>query len=288
MKGDMKSYELAQFGLRVFFSISAQLDDTAPEISFFLHKHPYFEMHILTEGSMTLRAGSGSYELQAGEFCLVSPGVLHAPKNTETRSRRVCICFEPITRNTQLKSCLENQLRGIPVYTGPAGEMLAIVEQLEKEYTRHLRHADEVIPLLLSHLLILLIRVTEKTVSHQPKTLQNSNELRTALIDTFLNNNFCAGDRELAQHLGVSRRQLDRILKKLYGKSFREKSKEVRLEIAFELLNTDCSIREISERLGYSTPSNFTSFFRSEMGMTPSEYRQQLTGVASPLTKPGE
>ena len=100
---------------------------------------------------------------------------------------------------------------------------------------------------------------------------------RSVLIDQFFNANYFlpAGEEKLASTLGVSRRQLDRILKKLYGKGFQEKVLEIRLEVACDLLlNSEKTVQEISEAVGYSTPSNFTAFFKNATGSTPTQYRR--------------
>ena len=75
--------------------------------------------------------------------------------------------------------------------------------------------------------------------------------------------------------LHVSPRQLHRIIKKSYGKSYREKLSEIRVEIATSFLSgSDKSIAEISELLGYSTPANFSTFIKNATGKTPSEIRK--------------
>ena len=65
-------------------------------------------------------------------------------------------------------------------------------------------------------------------------------------------------------------------LEQLNGKGFEDKVQEIRLEVACDLLqHSNKTITEISESVGYSTPSNFTAFFTNAMGMTPSEYRKR-------------
>ena len=89
-----------------------------------------------------------------------------------------------------------------------------------------------------------------------------------------------AGEEVLARELNLSRRQLDRIIQKQYGMSFRQKRSQIRFALACDLLrNSKDSIAKISEELGYSTPSNFTSFFKEMHGMTPGEYREQFLTI---------
>lgn len=51
---------------------------------------------------------------------------------------------------------------------------------------------------------------------------------------------------------------------------------EVRAEAACDLLKEDIPIREIADRVGYGSSSNFAAFFKKYYGVTPSQYRQLI------------
>jgi len=100
---------------------------------------------------------------------------------------------------------------------------------------------------------------------------------REAIVNNFFAGNFmCASSKnELASQLYISPRQLHRVLKKSYGKNYREKLSEIRVVIATSFLTgSDKSIAEISELLGYSSPANFSTFIKNATGKTPSEIRK--------------
>ena len=80
---------------------------------------------------------------------------------------------------------------------------------------------------------------------------------------------------EVARHSGRSRSQLDRDFRKYMGTSPQEfiLSEKVR-EAAGFLQYTNCSITELSQDFGFSSPSHFTSTFRRILGVTPREYRK--------------
>ena len=76
--------------------------------------------------------------------------------------------------------------------------------------------------------------------------------------------------------LCISPRQLDRILRKSYGMSYREKLTEIRIEVSMDLLlTTEKSVAEISEMVGYSSPANFSTFIKNVTGKTPSAIRRE-------------
>lgn len=79
-----------------------------------------------------------------------------------------------------------------------------------------------------------------------------------------------------ARAFGVSLRSYQRNLSRL-GTTHSRLVADARLGMAFEFLsNPDRSITEISIDLGYAHTTDFTRFFRSRTGVTPSTYRASL------------
>ena len=100
---------------------------------------------------------------------------------------------------------------------------------------------------------------------------------RETIVNNFFAGNYmgASSKNELASQLYISPRQLHRVLKKNYGKNYREKLSEIRVVIATSFLTgSDKSIAEISELLGYSSPANFSTFIKNATGKTPSEIRK--------------
>jgi AraC-like DNA-binding protein len=74
--------------------------------------------------------------------------------------------------------------------------------------------------------------------------------------------------------LGISGRSLQRALREL-GTSFREEVYRVRIDLGKKLLlETDHKIAAIGERVGFSTESNFITFFRRATGESPAAWRR--------------
>ena len=81
-----------------------------------------------------------------------------------------------------------------------------------------------------------------------------------------------------ANKLNISAVYLAECIKHSSGKTFKKVLNEyVILEAKSVLTHTTKSIKEISFLLGYSEPSNFTSFFKKETGQTPNQYRLTKT-----------
>ena len=101
---------------------------------------------------------------------------------------------------------------------------------------------------------------------------------RKNIIETFFQPDMPYGMKEeqLAQALGISRRQLTRVLQKYYGMPFRELMLHKRMEhAAWMLCNSKNSIAKIAEYLGYTSLSAFSQAFKSVHGKTPTQYRAE-------------
>jgi AraC-like DNA-binding protein len=80
---------------------------------------------------------------------------------------------------------------------------------------------------------------------------------------------------DVSRSLGISGRSLQRALREL-GTSFREELYRARAELAKKLLlETDHKIAAIGERVGFSTESNFITFFRRATGESPAAWRRE-------------
>ena len=78
----------------------------------------------------------------------------------------------------------------------------------------------------------------------------------------------------VARSLATSRRQLQRAFAEIGNTTFRAYALDVRMRRARELLrDTDMSVREIAERVGYRKPPQFCKTFRRQHGQSPSRYR---------------
>lgn len=82
----------------------------------------------------------------------------------------------------------------------------------------------------------------------------------------------------IVKHVGVSRRTLERAFKRELGRGLNEEFQRRRLEKARELLEqTDLSIGEIAQALGFSSQNYLYRTFRTTFGVTPSEHRNRRT-----------
>ena len=70
---------------------------------------------------------------------------------------------------------------------------------------------------------------------------------------------------------------MKRCFKGMYGAPVYTYLRTYRLQIAEKLLREgQLSVGEIAVEIGYTNPNKFTSAFRAEYGMTPTEYKKNV------------
>lgn len=94
-----------------------------------------------------------------------------------------------------------------------------------------------------------------------------------AIIDHNLGNE-AFGLENLAEELHFSPNYVRQLFKNKTGISFSEYLIQKRMEMAEQLLDgSNCKVREVAERAGYSSQRYFARCFKKYYGCTPSEYR---------------
>jgi len=79
---------------------------------------------------------------------------------------------------------------------------------------------------------------------------------------------------DVAEHLGVSSKQLRRLFVKQFGQSPTAWLSSTRMKMAADLLqNSNLSIAEVAYRVGYDDPLYFSRVFRRAMKQPPRDYR---------------
>ncbi|MDH3981367.1 MAG: AraC family transcriptional regulator [Kiritimatiellaceae bacterium] len=87
---------------------------------------------------------------------------------------------------------------------------------------------------------------------------------------------------EMTEHCGIQRTQLNKIFQKLTGSTPMEYLFRIRMERAKTLLReTDIKIIDIAFECGYGTSQYFANTFKQATGVTPSQYRKNISGLSA-------
>lgn len=111
----------------------------------------------------------------------------------------------------------------------------------------------------------------EVSVYYSGSTIRKIKALKEDLMNTLDTRRSLA---EWADDYELSLTTMKDCFKAIYGKPIYAFQKEYKIQIAAKmLLTTDLSISEIAGNLGYSNPNKFSSAFKSIIGLSPREYR---------------
>ena len=94
----------------------------------------------------------------------------------------------------------------------------------------------------------------------------------------FIDNNFADNIDidKIADQAYFSKFHFIRLFKAIYGKSPHNYLISVRVEKAKKFLADGISILDVSQLVGFESPTSFTATFKKMAGKTPSEYRNRL------------
>ena len=80
----------------------------------------------------------------------------------------------------------------------------------------------------------------------------------------------------LARQTGINEAKLKEGFKELYQASIHSYLQQLRLEKAKQLLlTTNMPVTDITYHIGYSHVTHFTTLFKKETGLTPTEWRRE-------------
>lgn len=249
---------------------------------FIFHSHNHLEFQYILSGEGRLVSETGKTPFRAGTLLVIPPGVSHRSE-ADTALVRMTMSmqiFAPAGRELSDTWDLYTALHtDAPIILDPPRD--SALEQCLTTLCRLIpdRKPDiYTLEQLRAHSILFLLALRPHLPNSETKlsAAPLSCSAQTVAVDSFFHNNHYHSPpaSELARMLHISPRQLNRILKNLYGMNYREKLNATRLKCAMDqLTNTDMPVAQISSLLGYGSTTAFGSFIKAQTGMTPSQIR---------------
>lgn len=271
----------------VSIQVKHHSDNEAP---YYDHNHSCPELHWIATGSCDYICGQTRYPLRAGQLLLIPPHMYHCETNSSADFTKLSIQLE-IADKTEKASAfdtcfcetfLSDQVQLISAHDPRLAELLPDIcslipsAQTDTLCTERLRMACN------RFFLELFAIISGDRLKKSDPDMQN-NFSRKLSVEDYMAYHYMPGESfsTLARQLHVSPRQLHRIIAQKYGTNYRNKQKELRVEIATNFLcNTDKSITKIAELMGYSDVSSFSNFMKKATGKSPQQIRKE--GSSSP------
>lgn len=249
------------------------------------HVHANFELLYVQEGEGVRLIRNVAHTSEPGDVFLFAPFTPHAGVCRSERGER-CLSLrfaveraelsaEETEENTGLRLLRENGF-----YTFHADALLkSLLESLEARVQQ-----GETLALggMMSAILSLVFEGLIRAENAAAEALTKKNLLadpslqRRFVIDQFFDHlvNRNSTMEELCRRVHLSPAQLNRVIREMFGMTFKQKLIEVRLAYIKDFLKfSDLSIQEIAQRNGFSDAANFSLFFKKHVGESPSRFR---------------
>lgn len=251
------------------------------------HRHPGLEIHCVRTGEIKIDTAAGNFKVTEGDMLILPSGMYHYVRKVSPDAYRTDLLIEigsyKNSNDAQAKQFLKSLVFSEPLLSrlSEQPKLLAMLDRIcsvTLDYTEDFAQRELLKALCIEFVLLLGIAAAASTAAPGQTPHESSGNARGRYImDEFFNHNYQGNStmEVLARQMNISVRQLSRELRRTYGKSFREKMNECRLAVAVDLLqNTQKSIVEISEILGYSNSVNFSAFVKQQTGRSPSQIRK--------------
>ncbi len=244
------------------------------------HSHPVHAMHGCLHEPLRLSTSAGDFDLDAGDFCLIAPGVEHYWLNYGPRTAAtIAVLFHVNqpgrwpTRSGVARALrdLEQKVVGVQWFRSSGDHSLQhVFWRLADQLTGNAAHREiDVAGCLLTFLSVVL----RKLDGSQAVAADNSiaRRIRQVLMSR-VNERLTIAD--VARHVHVSPTRAKSEFRKTYGCGIKTYFNQLKIwQAKRQLCDPNLTIEKISRQLGFSSPAYFTRAFLRHTGETPSDFR---------------
>lgn len=249
------------------------------------HTHSSFEYHIISSGRCRVILDDNTFEIGAGEFYLTAPGVYHEQIG--------------LSSGGYMEYSLDCEINLLEKYDSEANH---VVKLLNETKCKPFKDNQNIIMLFeqalfeayhknigfygsIKNIVSSIIISTARTMSKNASALKplgamyKDNDFRIVHLERFIEDNLAINlsTDDIARYMGLSDKQICRIVKEKTGKSTKNFILSLKLEKSKELLQaSDFSLKHISNSLGFESEIYFNQWFKRRQGMAPGGYRESV------------
>ncbi len=256
------------------------------------HRHEFFELFYIYRGSFNCTYMNETYSLSPGSVWIFNCECAHLLYPTSPDA----FVFNIMVRktsflNTVLPLIKENDLFLNFFLNSVMGldkapchmhfslscddKAMLYIQEIIKEYYRKEIYSQSKMRLLYACLLIELSKKSKSVISHFESSTSSTIPEIISYISDHVNNVTLIS---LSDRFHISPKNLSRLIQKHTGFTFSEYLYKFKMEKAEYLLSSSSlSIEEIAESVGYSQRSGFEKEFKKHKGITPRQYRENIS-----------
>jgi len=244
------------------------------------HRHHFYEVVWIIEGSGSHFIDCEEYSLQSGRVYLIKPGQIHQWKRQKSIKGIIILFSDALLDGTYGEMLAQSA----PLFSSGREQPYLVLSQedscklkslaklMKDEYSLERIDWNFIRPLLSSFLYYLLRLARE----HNELSIQPQNNRLDNLI-TLIDSDYILykSVEYYADKLNITSKRLNEITKMSLGKTVSQMIHErTILEAKRYLSLSENSIKTIAHKLGFEDPSYFSRFFHRETSMSPTIFRQ--------------
>ncbi len=236
-----------------------------------IHWHKFFEIEIITGGSGTQIINDKEYNIYKKHVLLVTPTDFHSVKSGRN-IKLINISFDSnMISEKNLATIVSSKIKKDYVLSDDEYKNITYaVSLLEHE----IKVNGDCQKQLLEYILSIIFRKNDK--EYLSDLYYSNTEIcagvKKAIIFMELNFRENITMKMIAQEAGYNPTYFSEIFKKTTGESYIKTLTRLRLNHAKALLKNDCSVKDACFLSGFNSLSNFYVSFKSNFGMSPSDY----------------
>ncbi len=243
------------------------------------HWHERMEVWLIHSGKMTVSCEQDIFDVYAGDILVINPGQVHSCRVTETPVAIDCLIFDIHRLLTHQTGEVDSVLRNI------CNGSLRFQHIIRKnEHLQTVIHSiatcpqgDDWSPMEVKGLLLqLLASLCRRYVSDHHYTVpRHLQEVSSLLEYIHLHATDDLNLEQLAAKACMSPSYFCRWFKSAVGESPMAYVTTLRINKAYELLASGCSVTEACRQVGIDDLNNFNRQFRKRVGVAPSKVKAE-------------
>ena len=250
---------------------------------FFVHKHTHYEIFYINTGKVIHKLNDTAITLSKGDMIFLTPQDVHSferPDETYSGTHRDFVISTEFLDTALKESAINSDHFFAKVNSGCIFHLndsqMQTLETLSSQITYTLENAPEYYTLQSKAIILLLLSVITNTLVRKD-ALSDGPQWLLKIVERFYRTDLLKDGLSAILDVNYSEIYINRIFKKYMGCSLTDFLLKKRLDYALLLLKTTpLTVEQITEAIGFSSPSFFFKKFKALMGVTPNQYRASL------------
>lgn len=239
-----------------------------------IHWHDFYEIHLITNGTITEYINGQKLEMDNGYMYFLKPYDIHEYYSNEPASLyKIQFMLDILDEDIQQTFLSHDYRLIVKLQEQELKSFLVLFSRIVEEYKSNKFASFKIIKHLMNCLALEILRLN-RTQNHETS---NSNSMVLAL--DYIHKNYTRNItmNQVADFVGLTPNYFCSKFHKEIGQSFKQYLKSLQLNHSATLLRvSNTSISNICSESGIPSLTNFMQSFKEQYGMTPSQYRKQM------------